>query len=68
MLREAVADFLRRTRPGLDVDADNIICMPGGKPVIFHTIAALCEEGDEVIFPDPGRVTVRVVFGVWVRK
>ena len=29
-----------------DIDWHNIqvLCMPGGKPVIFHTIAALCEE------------------------
>ena len=53
-LKEAVAAFLRRTRPGLAVDPANIVCTPGGKPIIFHTIAALCEEGDEVIYPDPG--------------
>lgn len=27
---------------------------PTGKPVIFATILTLCEEGDEVIYPDPG--------------
>lgn len=53
-MREAAAAYLRRTRPGLDVDAERVLCTPGGKPVIFHTIAALCEEGDEVIYPDPG--------------
>eukprot|EP00928_Gymnodinium_smaydae_P023960 TRINITY_DN1955_c0_g1_i2.p1 TRINITY_DN1955_c0_g1~~TRINITY_DN1955_c0_g1_i2.p1 ORF type:complete len:425 (+),score=29.10 TRINITY_DN1955_c0_g1_i2:140-1414(+) len=53
-LREAAASFLRRTRPGLQADAANVLCMPGGKPIIFHTIAALCQEGDEVIYPDPG--------------
>eukprot|EP00933_Yihiella_yeosuensis_P062798 TRINITY_DN65799_c0_g1_i1.p1 TRINITY_DN65799_c0_g1~~TRINITY_DN65799_c0_g1_i1.p1 ORF type:complete len:410 (+),score=71.24 TRINITY_DN65799_c0_g1_i1:61-1290(+) len=53
-LREAAAAYLRRTRPGLAAKAENVLCMPGGKPVIFHTIAALCEEGDEVIYPDPG--------------
>ncbi|CAJ1349714.1 unnamed protein product [Effrenium voratum] len=53
-LRKAVAESLERTRPGLRADPDKVICMPGGKPVIFHTIAALCEEGDEVIYPDPG--------------
>ena len=53
-LREAAAAFMRRTRPGLQADAKNIVCTPGGKPIIFSTIAALCEAGDEVIFPDPG--------------
>merc|ERR1740117_2792176 len=53
-MREAAAAYLRRTRPGLPADADNIIVTPGGKSIIFHTIAALCQEGDEVILPDPG--------------
>ncbi|CAJ1396825.1 unnamed protein product [Effrenium voratum] len=44
-LRKAVAESLERTRPGLRADPDKVICMPGGKPVIFHTIAALCEDG-----------------------
>lgn len=53
-LRKAVANHLERSRPGLKADPDQVLCMPGGKPVIFHTIAALCEEGDEVIYPNPG--------------
>eukprot|EP00929_Paragymnodinium_shiwhaense_P108838 TRINITY_DN75184_c0_g1_i1.p1 TRINITY_DN75184_c0_g1~~TRINITY_DN75184_c0_g1_i1.p1 ORF type:complete len:442 (+),score=88.75 TRINITY_DN75184_c0_g1_i1:78-1403(+) len=53
-LRETVAEYFRTTRPGLDAKAENVLCMPGGKPVIFHTIAALCQDGDEVIIPDPG--------------
>jgi len=53
-LRNAVAAYFRRLRPGLTVNYRNVICSPGGKPVIFATIAALCEEGDEVIYPDPG--------------
>ena len=28
--------------------------MPGGKPIIFFTILALIDEGDEVIYPNPG--------------
>ena len=27
---------------------------PGAKPIMFFTIMALCEEGDEVLYPDPG--------------
>lgn len=53
-MRKAAAEFLRRTRPGLPAEADNVICAPGGKPIIFTTIAALCEQGDEVIYPNPG--------------
>jgi aspartate aminotransferase len=61
-LKEAAADFLRRTRPGLEVDPANIVCTPGGKPIIFHTIAALCEPGDEVIYPDPGFPAYETLF------
>jgi aspartate/methionine/tyrosine aminotransferase len=35
------------------VGADNICVVPGGKPIMFFTMMALLEEGDEVIYPDP---------------
>ena len=28
--------------------------VPGGKPIIFFTLLALAEAGDEVIYPNPG--------------
>jgi len=52
-LREASADFLQRTR-GADYGAGRVVIVPGAKPVMFYTILALCQEGDEVIYPDPG--------------
>src|SRR6202044_677927 len=30
------------------------VVVPGGKPIIFFTILALIDEGDEVIYPNPG--------------
>ncbi len=27
---------------------------PGGKPIMFYAIIALVDEGDEVIYPNPG--------------
>ena len=27
---------------------------PGAKPIMFFAIMALCDEGDEVLYPDPG--------------
>ena len=52
-LREAVGDYFRRTgRPGYQ--ADRIVVTPGAKPIMFYAILALCDEGDEVIYPDPG--------------
>ena len=31
-----------------------MVVVPGGKPIIFFTILALIESGDEVIYPNPG--------------
>src|SRR5579859_361804 len=52
-LREAVATYLRRWR-GLDVDPARVVITPGAKPVMFFSILALVNPGDEVIYPDPG--------------
>ncbi len=52
-LREAIAAEVSRTRR-VKVGADEVVVVPGGKPIIFFTILALVEEGDEVIYPNPG--------------
>jgi aspartate aminotransferase len=52
-LREAIATYINRTRD-LQVDASNVCVVPGGKPVMFFAMLALIEEGDEVIYPNPG--------------
>jgi aspartate/methionine/tyrosine aminotransferase len=52
-LREAIAKH-QTERQDYDVSADSVIVTPGGKPVMFFTIMALIEEGDEVIYPNPG--------------
>ncbi len=52
-LREAIAGYVSRTR-GIQVHADNVCVTPGGKPIIFFPLMALLEEGDEVIYPNPG--------------
>ena len=52
-LREAIARYLKRTR-SLDYDASQIVVAPGAKPIMFYAILALCEGGDEAIYPDPG--------------
>jgi aspartate/methionine/tyrosine aminotransferase len=33
---------------------DSVVVTPGAKPIMFYTILALCEHGDEVLVPDPG--------------
>jgi aspartate aminotransferase len=52
-LREAIAEEISTTR-GIKVHPDQVVVTPGGKPIMFFTILALCEEGDEVIYPNPG--------------
>jgi aspartate/methionine/tyrosine aminotransferase len=52
-VREAIGAFFGRTgRPSYS--ADRIVITPGAKPIMFYAILALCEEGDEVLYPDPG--------------
>ena len=52
-LRQAIADDVSRSR-GVPVKADEVVVVPGGKPIIFFSILALCDVGDEVIYPNPG--------------
>src|SRR5271167_665582 len=52
-LRQTIADYVSRTR-GVKVSMDEVVVVPGGKPIIFFTILALIDEGDEVIYPNPG--------------
>jgi aspartate/methionine/tyrosine aminotransferase len=52
-LRQTIADYVTRTR-GVKVSAEEVVVVPGGKPIIFFTILALINEGDEVIYPNPG--------------
>jgi aspartate/methionine/tyrosine aminotransferase len=52
-LRTAVADFLERNGR-MSTTPDRVVVTPGAKPIMFFTIMALCEEGDEVLYPDPG--------------
>jgi aspartate aminotransferase len=52
-LREVIAQYVSETR-GVNVSPDEVVVVPGGKPIIFFSILALAEEGDEVIYPNPG--------------
>ncbi|MFH1639802.1 MAG: pyridoxal phosphate-dependent aminotransferase [Chloroflexota bacterium] len=52
-LRQEIAREVKRTRD-VTVDPDRIVVTPGAKPIMFYTILALLEEGDEAIYPDPG--------------
>jgi len=52
-LRQTIADYVSRTR-GVKVSPDEVVVVPGGKPIIFFTILSLINEEDEVIYPNPG--------------
>jgi aspartate/methionine/tyrosine aminotransferase len=52
-LRSAIADRIGRTR-GIRVGPENVCVVPGGKPIMFFSMLALLEPGDEVIYPNPG--------------
>ena len=52
-LRQAIADDVAKSR-GIKVTPEEVVVVPGGKPIIFFTMLALVEEGDEVIYPNPG--------------
>jgi aspartate/methionine/tyrosine aminotransferase len=52
-LREAIAQDVSRRR-GVHCSGDEVVVVPGGKPTIFYTFMALVDEGDEVIYPNPG--------------
>ncbi|MCJ7425347.1 pyridoxal phosphate-dependent aminotransferase [Candidatus Bathyarchaeota archaeon] len=51
--REAIAQYVSRTR-GIEAEPDEVVVTPGGKPIMFYSIFALVNPGDEVLYPNPG--------------
>ena len=52
-LRQTIAEYVSRTR-GVTVTPEEVVVVPGGKPIMFFAMLALIDEGDEVIYPNPG--------------
>src|SRR5256884_7706594 len=52
-LPETIAQYVSETRR-VNATPEEVVVVPGGKPIIFFTILGLVEEGDEVIYPNPG--------------
>ncbi|NLN18581.1 MAG: pyridoxal phosphate-dependent aminotransferase [Firmicutes bacterium] len=52
-LREAIANYVSQTRH-IRVDPEQVVVTPGGKPIMFHSILATVNPGDEVVYPNPG--------------
>ena len=51
--RKTVAEYVSRTR-NISVHPDQVVITPGAKPIMFFAILACVDEGDEVIYPNPG--------------
>lgn len=52
-LREAVAADLH-ARHGTEVNPDNVVVVPGGKPTMFFAVMMFGEPGAEILYPNPG--------------
>lgn len=52
--KAAVAEYINKTRGYSKYGADNVVITPGGKPIMFYGLMACIDEGDEVIYPNPG--------------
>lgn len=53
VLRQAVSADLHR-RHGVEVNPDNVVVVPGGKPTMFFALLLLGEPGVEIMYPNPG--------------
>jgi aspartate aminotransferase len=51
--REVIATELAQSR-AIAVTPDRVLVANGAKPFLFFVILAVCDPGDEIIFPDPG--------------
>ncbi len=52
-LRAAIAAHVAETR-GIPVSESRVVVTPGAKPILFYSMLALLEPGDEALYPDPG--------------
>lgn len=52
--REAVAEYINKTRNYSLYNANEIVITPGAKPILFYGLMATIDPGDEVIYPNPG--------------
>jgi aspartate/methionine/tyrosine aminotransferase len=52
-LREAIVADVKRWK-GIATTPEQVVVTPGAKPIMFFAMLALIDEGDEVIYPNPG--------------
>jgi aspartate/methionine/tyrosine aminotransferase len=51
--RQAIAQYVSKTR-GIKAEADQVVVTPGAKPIMFLSLLALVNPGEEVLYPNPG--------------
>ncbi|MFH0971038.1 MAG: pyridoxal phosphate-dependent aminotransferase [Candidatus Micrarchaeota archaeon] len=52
-VRKVIADYSGKIR-GLEFSPEEVVVVPGGKPIMFYVIMAVTNPGDEIIYPNPG--------------
>ena len=52
-LREAIVADVKRWK-GIETTPEQVIVTPGAKPIMFYAMLSLVDDGDEVIYPNPG--------------
>ncbi len=62
-LRQAIAEDAGKRR-GIAIDPAQVVVCPGAKPALFFPTLALVQQGDEVIYPDPGFPTYKAMIEV----
>ncbi|MCL2856568.1 MAG: pyridoxal phosphate-dependent aminotransferase [Oscillospiraceae bacterium] len=50
--RQAIAEYAARHK-GIKTSKEEVVIVPGGKPVMFYTMQMLINPGDEVVYPNP---------------
>lgn len=51
--RETIVEYISKTRK-IDATADEVVVTPGAKPIMFFSILACVNPGEEVLYPNPG--------------
>ncbi len=70
--RKAMAEYVNEKfeKSGLECTEDNVSAQSGGKPVIIKTILTVMNQGDAVLYPEPGypiyNSTINVFDGIAV--
>jgi len=52
-IRKVIAEYMTK-KSGVEFTQAQVMVTPGGKPIMFFSILALVDPGEEVIYPNPG--------------